>query len=76
MRGKSNKLHATVTRKDIVGESEAVTITQAADYLGVCHKTIRRRIADGTLPAYRVAGGPIRVLAKDVEALKIPVRVS
>jgi excisionase family DNA binding protein len=74
--GRSNKLHGTLTRQDIIGESEAVTITEAARYLGVSHKTIRRRISDGTLPAFRVAGGPIRVLAKDVEAMKIPVRAS
>jgi excisionase family DNA binding protein len=55
---------------------QAVTITEAADYLGVSHKTIRRLIAGGKLPAYRVAGGAIRVMASDVEALKVPVRYS
>lgn len=74
MPGKSNKL--VFTRADIIADSEAVTITEAANYLGVSHKTIRRRIADGTLPAFRIAGGPIRILASDVEALKIPVRAS
>lgn len=64
------------TRDDIRTRHEAVTITEAADYLGVSHKTIRRLIANGKLPAYRVAGGPIRVLASDVEALKIPIRVT
>jgi excisionase family DNA binding protein len=73
--GKSNKL--VFTRADIIADCEAVTIKEAANYLGVSHKTIRRRISDGTLPAFRVAGGgPIRVLAKDVEALKTPVRAS
>jgi excisionase family DNA binding protein len=72
--GKSNKL--VFTRADIIADCEAVTIREAANYLGVSHKTIRRRISDGTLPAFRVAGGPIRVLAKDVEALKTPVRPS
>jgi len=70
--GRSNKLH----RRDIIGESEAVTITEAAEYLGVSHKTVRRMIADGKLPAYRVGGGTIRVLASDVEATKVPVRES
>jgi excisionase family DNA binding protein len=74
--GRSNKLHATLTRQDIVGKSEAVSITEAARYLAVSHKTVRRMIADGRLPAYRVGGGPIRVLASDVEAVKVPVRAS
>jgi excisionase family DNA binding protein len=65
-----------VTRDDIITRREVVTIQQAADYLGVSHKTIRRRISDGTLPAFRVAGGPIRLLASDVEAAKIPVKAS
>ncbi len=76
MPGRSNKLHATVTREDILTNRQAVTIQQAAGYLGVSHKTVRRMIADGRLPAYRVGGGPIRVLASDVEAVKIPVRAS
>jgi excisionase family DNA binding protein len=64
------------TRDDIRTLHQAVTITEAADYLGVSHKTIRRLISGGKLPAYRVAGGAIRILAPDVEALKIPVRTS
>lgn len=73
MPGISNR---QLRRRDIIGESEAVTITEAANYLGVSHKTIRRMIADGRLPAYRVGGGPIRLLASDVEAAKVPVRAS
>ena len=65
---------ASMKRRDIIGESEAVTISEAAAYLGVSDKTIRRRIADGTLPAFRVGGGTIRILAKDVEAMKVPIR--
>ena len=76
MPGRSNKLHANLTRQDVLTQREAVTIQQAADHLGVSHKTVRRMIADGRLPAYRVGGGPIRVLASDVEAVKIPVRAS
>lgn len=56
--------------------NQAVTITEAADYLGVSHRTIRRLISDGKLPAYRVGGigGAIRVVACDVEAMKRPIR--
>jgi excisionase family DNA binding protein len=74
--GRSNETHATLTREQILTQREAVTIQQAADHLGVSHKTIRRMIADGRLPAFRVGGGPIRVLASDVQAVKVPVRAS
>lgn len=40
----------------------------AADEYGVSVKTIGRRIADGSLPAYRV-GGRVRVKAADLERL-------
>ncbi len=67
-----------VTRQDIIKRRDLVTIAEAAAYLGVSHKTIRRMIADGRLPAFRVGGGggPIRLLAADVEASKVPVRAS
>lgn len=45
------------------------TLRQAADRLGVSEKTLRRRIADGTLVAYRVGPRLIRVRALDVDAL-------
>jgi excisionase family DNA binding protein len=71
--GRSNKLHASITRDDIISRRDVVSIAEAAGYLGVSHKTIRRMIADGRLPAFRV-GGSIRLYASDVEAAKIPVR--
>lgn len=37
------------------------TIADAADYAACSHKTIRRRIADGTLPAYRFGKRALRV---------------
>jgi excisionase family DNA binding protein len=37
------------------------SIQQAADALGVSYNTIRRRIADGSLRAYRVGPRVIRV---------------
>jgi excisionase family DNA binding protein len=54
----------------------AVDISTAAELLSVSHKTIRRRIADGTLPAFHVGGRAIRVHLNDVEALKTPVAVN
>lgn len=64
----------TTTRADILTKREAIDLTNAAAYLGVSHKTLRRLIAAGKLPAFRVGGGPIRVYVADVEALKVPVR--
>lgn len=51
-----------------------LSITQAAERAGVSRDTIRRRIADGTLPAYRVGPKLIRVDAADVDAhLRRPI---
>jgi excisionase family DNA binding protein len=72
----TNSTPKPVTREQILTERKAVDISNAAAYLGVSHKTIRRLIAAGKLPAFRVGGGPIRVLISDVEALKEPIRAS
>jgi excisionase family DNA binding protein len=69
----TNSKSKPVTREQILTERQAVEITNAAAYLGVSHKTIRRLIASGKLPAFRVAGKAIRIYADDVEALKEPV---
>ena len=70
-----SRSRSNVTRDDIITRREVVSISEAAAYLGISHKTIRRMIADGRLPAFRV-GGSIRLYANDVEAAKIPVRAS
>jgi excisionase family DNA binding protein len=41
----------------------------AAEYAGTCTKTLRRRIADGSLPGYRLGGRTIVVDLDDVDAL-------
>lgn len=47
---------------------------QAAAELQVDIKTIYRRIADGTLPAYRIKGSRlIRIRREDLDALKVPL---
>lgn len=52
-----------------------LSISQAATLTGLCSKTLRRRIADGTLPASRVAGTrAIRIRRTDLERLMQPVR--
>lgn len=49
-----------------------LSISAAAAWVGVSTKTIRRRIADGELPAYR-CGGTIRVKTDDVEGMMHPI---
>ena len=65
-----------VTREDILTRREAIDNANAAAYLGVSHKTIRRLISSGRLPAFRVGGRTIRVYVEDVEALKQPIAVN
>lgn len=50
-----------------------ITVAAAAERLGVNPLTIRRRIADRTLPAYTIrnsgARSPVRIDERDVDAL-------
>ncbi|MDQ3466465.1 MAG: helix-turn-helix domain-containing protein [Actinomycetota bacterium] len=46
-----------------------LTLKAAAAWYGVSERTLRRRIAEGRLPAYRVGPRSIRVSAEDVAAL-------
>lgn len=56
-------------------KSPWISINQAAFELGLNPKTIRRRIADGTLRAVRVVGtNAIRIRRSDLDALMRPVR--
>ena len=52
-----------------IGDARLLSITQAADILGLSTKTIRRRIAAGDLPAYRNGRRLIRVKASDLDRL-------
>jgi excisionase family DNA binding protein len=54
-------------------EGKQVTdLVSAATYLGVSVQFLRRRIAEGRLPAHRV-GRLIRVYVEDLEALRQPI---
>lgn len=44
------------------------TLAEAAQYLGVDPKTIRRRIADGTLTGYRIGPRLLKVSLDEVDA--------
>lgn len=50
-----------------------LSIKQAAEYHGVCDKTIRRMIADGRLKAYRIGARTIRVDRDSLLALEVPM---
>jgi excisionase family DNA binding protein len=52
-----------------------MSIQDAARRLGQSTQTIRRRIADGTLTAYRVGPRAIRLDTAEVEALAQPVPI-
>ncbi len=50
------------------------SLEQAAAYLGVSSKTVRRYIADGKIPAYRMGGRmTIRVRFTDLDATLSPI---
>ena len=52
-----------------------MTISDAAEYLGCSTKTIRRRIAEGSIAAYRAPGGGrlMRIDRDQFEAALTPV---
>lgn len=49
------------------------TIQHAAEYAAVSPKTIRRRIADGSLTGYRMGARLIRVDLNELDALLRPI---
>ena len=54
-------------------KTERISLQEAAIELGVSVDTIRRRIADGSLPAVRTGPRLLRVSRAVVEALSTPV---
>lgn len=50
-------------------DPKLASLQEASSYLGVCQRTVRRRISDGSLPGYRVGTRVIRVAWADLEAL-------
>ena len=49
------------------------SVASAADYARVSAKTIRRRIADGSLPAHRLGPQLLRIDRADLDRLFRPV---
>jgi excisionase family DNA binding protein len=63
-----------MSRRQVTPRPENLTIEQAAVELGTSIMFVRRRIADKTLPAFRLKGSRlIRIRRHDLEALKVPV---
>ena len=60
---------------DAVGD-RTLTLAAAADRTGISVKTLRRRIADGSLPAYRTGRRIIRVSPEEVDGLLKPELVA
>jgi excisionase family DNA binding protein len=56
-----------------VSPASYMSLKDAATRYGVSERTIRRRIAEGKLPAYRVGPRSIRVAAADLDALATPI---
>lgn len=52
---------------------QKISVSDAAIKTGVCSKTLRRYIAEGLLPAYRIGPKLIRVDTDDLPALLTPV---
>ncbi|MGP5251486.1 helix-turn-helix domain-containing protein [Brachybacterium alimentarium] len=50
-----------------------LSIAEAAEQLGLTEKTIRRYIAAGKLPAYRVGSRTVRIKSSDLERLLKPI---
>jgi len=52
-----------------VATSQWLTLAQAAEILGVCTRTIRRRISAGELPAYKIGRKAIRIKIADLDRI-------
>ena len=50
-------------------ERKNMSLKQAAEWYGVSERTLRRRVAEGYLRAYRVGPRSIRVSVEDLDAM-------
>ena len=50
-----------------------LSLEEAAEVMSLSVKTIRRRIADGTIPAYQCGRRPIRIRLDDLEDALRPI---
>lgn len=69
-----SKISAPATESPTMAPRSMLRIPEAAEYLNVAPRTVRDYIAQGRLPAYRIAGQrAVRIKAEDVEALLQPI---
>jgi excisionase family DNA binding protein len=54
-------------------EQRYASLEEAARWYGMSQRSIRRMIADGSLPAVRVGKRQIRIRIEDLEALAEPI---
>ena len=52
-----------------ISTSKLLSLAQAAELLGLSTRTIRRRIANGQLPAYRSGRKVIRIKTTDLDRI-------
>jgi excisionase family DNA binding protein len=64
--GRSNKLHATSSRPSYI------SISEAADYLGVTTRTVRQMVSDGRLIAYHLGARIVRLRRDEIDAAMQP----
>lgn len=50
-----------------------VSLEEAAEIMSLSTRTIRRRISDGTIPAYQCGRRPIRIRLDELEAALRPI---
>lgn len=50
-----------------------VSLDEAAQIMSLSTRTIRRRISDGTIPAYQCGRRPIRIRLDELEAALRPI---
>ncbi|TSE17873.1 helix-turn-helix domain-containing protein [Arthrobacter sp. KBS0703] len=55
---------------------QLISLAESSARTGLSEKTLRRRIADGLLPAYRVGPRAIRVKPEDLDKLLRPMPAS
>lgn len=55
--------------------TEVLTVDEAAAFLKVSTRTVRRRIAEGALVAYEVAGNNVRLRRTDLLQSFVPMAV-
>lgn len=56
-----------------VSNPEYVSLRRAAEYLDMTERSVRRYIADGNLPAFRLGPREIRIKQTDLDALLRPI---